>query len=370
MIYTISPHGQTSLQPLLLDFFKTDILHLTFREMDGLSHESWQTRKEEICNNITNSNIKLVLLDRTGDPCRLDDDEGYAPNNLTMRTELNEFCRCLIITDDFTYYYQPNDNIVFFPYNLWLPATKSIHIYYPYTDTVYDTTIEKTRALMCLNRNLEWHRIYLFSLLASKSWFNLIDYSFMNPLGDRLNNQVGVKKYLTDEELDVIRSYEYLLPIKLDYEQDIPNNKIPIMYSSGASSVNTPVYSCNAINLVTETTLVSGIALTEKTAKPFMAYQIPVIVGPIGASQFLEDIGLDMFSDYIPWKTWDHIEDHKLKIRMIVEFLDSLLSGPTAQQDILSTHQSFKSRLLKNKEYFHSPELEHILLQQIKSYTN
>jgi hypothetical protein len=364
MIYTLSPHEEPSLQPLLLDFFKTDILHLTFRELDGLNHASWQHRKEEIRNNIIFNNIKLILIDRTGDPCILDGHEGYAPNNLTMRTELNKFCQCLIITDDFTYYYQPNDNIVFFPYNIWLQATKSIHTYYPYKDTVYDTTIEKTCTLMCLNRNLEWHRIYLFSLLASKRWFNLIDYSFMRPLGDRLNNQVNVKKHLTDDELDIIRSYEYLLPIKLDYEQDIPEYKIPIMYSYGASSVNSPVYSRNAIDLVTETTLVNGIGLTEKTAKPIMAYQIPILVAPAGSSHFLEDIGIDMFSDYIPWKTWDNVEDHKTRMKMIVGFLDTIMNDP---DKILETHHKFKPRLIKNKEYFHSKEFANLLTDQVSN---
>jgi hypothetical protein len=375
MIYTLLPYDKpqlpqfSSLRPLLLDFFKTDILYLTHNALDGLSHNSWKTRKEEIRNNIIDNNIKLVLIDRTGDPCILDGHEAHTPNNLTMRAELNEFCRCLIITDDFTYYYQPNNNIVFFPYNLWLPATKSIHIYYIYTKTVYDTTIEKTRTLMCLNRNLEWHRIYLFSLLASKQWFNTIDYSFIRELGDRLDNQfnnyVNVKKYLTNEEVDAIHSYEHLLPIKLDYERDTPSDDISFVYSHGASSVDSPVYSRNAINLVTETTLVHGIALTEKTAKPIMAYQIPILVAPVGSSQFLEDIGIDMFSDYIPWKTWDNVEDHKTRMKMIVGFLDTIMNDP---DKILETHHKFKPRLIKNKEYFHSKEFANLLTDQVSNF--
>jgi hypothetical protein len=105
--------------------------------------------------------------------------------------------------------------------------------------------------------------------------------------------------------------------------------------------------------------------LTEKSCKPFMAYQIPIIVGAVGANQFFEDIGLDMFADYIPWKTWDHVSDHKLRIRMIVEFVNSLLANPEA---ILVTHQQFKARLIKNKEYFHSPAFENLLLDQILNF--
>jgi hypothetical protein len=103
--------------------------------------------------------------------------------------------------------------------------------------------------------------------------------------------------------------------------------------------------------------------LSEKTCKPFMAYQLPVIVGPVGASQFLEDLGLDMFPDYIPWKTWDSVPDHKLRIRMIVEFVNSILPN---SEEIVSAHHSFKTRLIKNKQYFHSPEFENTLLRQIR----
>jgi hypothetical protein len=93
-----------------------------------------------------------------------------------------------------------------------------------------------------------------------------------------------------------------------------------------------------------------------------MAHQIPIMVGPVGGSQFLQDIGLDMFADYIPWQTWDSVTDHKLRIRMIVEFVDSVLANPVA---ILTAHQGFRDRLIKNKLYFHSTEFENMLLRQI-----
>jgi len=57
-----------------------------------------------------------------------------------------------------------------------------------------------------------------------------------------------------------------------------------------------------------------------------------------------------MFSDYIPWKTWDSITDQKVKINKIVEFLDQIMSTPN---DILIVHRSFHARLRSNKQYFH-----------------
>jgi hypothetical protein len=110
--------------------------------------------------------------------------------------------------------------------------------------------------------------------------------------------------------------------------------------------------------------------LTEKISKTFTAYQIPILIAPSGSSQFLEDLGIDMFGDYIPWKSWDHIADHKLRIRTIVDFLDRLLSSDNAEQDILSAHLSFKYRLIKNREHFHSKEFENLLLKSIRSCTS
>jgi hypothetical protein len=96
-----------------------------------------------------------------------------------------------------------------------------------------------------------------------------------------------------------------------------------------------------------------------------MAYQIPIVVGPNGANKFLQDIGLDMFEDYIPWRSWDDEIDPKLKIQKIVEFLDQLLSSPTAEQDILQMHEQLHYRLIKNKERFHSQEFLDLLSQQL-----
>jgi hypothetical protein len=233
---------------------------------------------------------------------------------------------------------------------------------------VYDIEFEpKTKTLMCLNSTLVWHRIYLFSLLANKVWLKDIGYSFQPQVGNRPDvdfqnrlQEIAVTQFMTANERAVAESYAHLIPIRLPEDNRFYLNK---------SSIDNWIYRSYAINLITETSLTEGVMLTEKICKPFMAYQIPILIAPAGSSQFLEDIGLDMFSDYIPWKTWDHVPDHKLRIRMIVEFVDSLLSSPTAEQDVLLAHRRLHARIIKNKEYFHSTELKDILLKQIKSCT-
>jgi len=349
------------MQPLLLELFKTDILFLTSIEMEGVSNNSWPVLRSEITQFVSENSIKLIIINATGDPCILDDTiYGYGPSYLDMQSDLKKICKTIIISADFSYYYKPVEDILFFSYIMWIQSTRNIHKYYDYQDTVYDTDLEKTHPLMCLNRNLTWHRIYMLMLMYNKPWIDKVDFSFILPMENRLENKPVISKYITEEEKQVIRLIP--TPIFLDYERDILAWKIPIMYSHGASNVNTLAYTRNAVNLVTETSLTDGTVLTEKTGKAIMAYQIPILVTNPGQCQFLEDIGIDMFSDYVPWQDWDQIENHKERMQKIVEFVDTIMQDTDA---IMKTHRDFHPRLIKNKERFHSDEFSNLLLKQI-----
>jgi len=377
MIFTlprITPESARGTSLYLNQFFLKNTLVLDDSYTQGINREQWNLLLDKIKQFITDNDIQAVVIDRTSNPIILDYNQlAMAPTSIEMLENLSSITTAYILTGDFAYYYNPCPSIIFFPTFLWIIGGKliknlcNVHHY----DTIYDIDFKKkTKTLMSLNMNAVWHRIYLFSLLAGKSWFNDIGYSFYANVGYRqkLNfqsrlNDVVIVRSLSQQERDQANLYSHLLPVKIPGDENAEEKR---MWTTGSSSIDSWFYSDYAINLVTETSLTDGICLTEKTCKPFMAYQIPIIVGPIGANQFLEDIGLDMFSDYIPWKTWDNETDHKLKMRKIVEFLDQLLSSPTAEQDILSTHQSFRTRLINNKEYFHSKELENILLAQVK----
>lgn len=364
MFFTLTPQKNLSNLFILSRCFQKNILVLNFFDLQSISPKKLLSLRESVRKSIQANPIELLVIDITGDPEKIENPDSLVTIK-QLANNLSTLIKTVIVTEDFNYYYQPADGIRYFPYGLWIAATKSVHLYYSYQDTAYDTALEKTQPIMCFNRNLVWHRLYLFSLIANKSWFNKIKYSFISKLGDRLDSPYGIKQFLTTDEIEAIRCHGQLLPIQVEEEKNV--GRVPVMYNNGAISVNDPTHTTTAINLVTETSLTEGVVLTEKIAKPFMAYQIPILLGPVRANQFLEDIGLDMFSDYIPWKTWDHIEDHKLKIRMIVNFLHDLLSGSMADSNILSAHRQFHTRLIRNKEYFHSTEFENILLQQLKS---
>lgn len=358
MIHTLNTQNVNGNGALLQEHYDANILHLTFVELDGNDHDSWHRLREKIIKYVDTHLINLIVMDRSGDPCNLEDTQGgYGPSSLQMLNSLLSICRTIIITDDWKYYYKPNKNIKFVGTGLWHNSQKNIHKYYPFQDTVYDTTIEKTRPLMCLNRNLEWHRIYLLYLLHSKSWFGDIDYSFRLPL-DIKAEKPFILKHFTDTEIRTIESI--VTPIHLKEEK---NKEIKVCFEAGGSNVNLPVFN-NAINLITETSVDSGtgIVLTEKTAKALQAYQIPILIANAGASQWLEDLGIDMFSDYVPWKQWDSIEDTKHRIQTIANYVDDIMREPVA---IMNTHKNFHTRVRNNKERFHSKEFGNLLIRQL-----
>ena len=298
---------------------------------------------------VQEQDIQLILVDLTHNPYP-DADPGRRTTPRALQQQYSAVTTTRVLTSDYRYYYDPDPDFIFFPLFLWLFSTRQPMWY---ATVVYDTGFEKSKSIMCLNRTQCWHRIYLFGQLVQYPWFDQIDYSFVFPLGDVLE-KLPIPEYINTAELDHIRLYQDCLPVGLKNEDATKQHDV---------GVGHPIYCECAVNLVTETSITEGVMLTEKSCKPFMAYQIPIIVGAVGANQFFEDIGLDMFADYIPWQTWDSVLDHKLRIRLIVEFVNSLLVDP---QSILTTHRDFKTRLIKNKEYFHSTEFENMLLRQIR----
>jgi hypothetical protein len=149
--------------------------------------------------------------------------------------------------------------------------------------------------------------------------------------------------------------YAYAYPLLLPSDHTVQ--------TSLAMGVEHPVYGQTAVNLVTETS-VDVPFISEKTCKPFMARQIPIIVAVPGISQFLQDIGLDMFGDLVPWHSWDQQTDSVVRVGMIAEFVDQWIRGGT----ILKDYETVRSRVEKNKAYFHSEEFVNVVMYQMHKF--
>jgi hypothetical protein len=222
------------------------------------------------------------------------------------------------LTGNFDYFYTLQPGRVFFPVFVWMFSLRS-NLWFSSYD--FDAHNKKTKGAMCLNNHTRDHRTQLYNLLE--------------PVRDRMvytvNNQGLPGEPPNQHRVDV--------------------------------SVSHPVYSECCVNIVTET-VVHLPWLSEKTCKPFVARQIPIIVGAAGVNRFLEDVGLDMFSDIVPWKSWDSESDNTLRVEKIAEFVKQWIQ----QDSMLSTYRRVLDRVEKNKKHFHSEKFRNIIMNQMDSY--
>ena len=335
-----------------------NILHVGYI-LNGDNDLSNEKFIELLQHNIKSRQIDLVILDCTGEPWDVYFEYRVGLSPVKLQKILCKFCRTIIVTEDWHYFYNPDPVIVFFPYNLWIHSTQKIAQYYDNGKTVYEAQLTKTKPLMCLNRNLQWHRLYVLDKIAKASWLSAVDFSFVLPLGNKLEHPEVMEK-LTDSERHHLAQLD--LPMFLDYEKDCSIN---FGYSNGASNVNTPVYNRCAVNLITETSVDETNLITEKTTKAFSAYQIPIVIGKPGINQYLQDLGMDMFNDYVPWRSWDNEHNPRHRMEKILQFVDNIMQDPV---NILQAHQQFRPRLIANRNRFHSAEFADNITKQLKRF--
>lgn len=227
----------------------------------------------------------------------------------------------LILTNNFKFWYNPEPKRVFFPLFLWLfSLRKSMWDHYT---PVFDASRKKTKGIMCLNKIPRDHRTWLWEEFNRRKLVDSMMYTFVG------------HKTLPDETPEEVKM----------------NNDV---------GVGNLVYSKYAMNLVTETE-VNFPYLSEKTCKPFMARQIPIIVGSRGVNKFLSDIGLDMFEDIIPWRTWDNEAELTVRLEKITDCVEQWIRSG----GIVENYKLVLDRVEKNKQYFHSKEFRNVLMKQM-----
>jgi hypothetical protein len=222
------------------------------------------------------------------------------------------------LTNNFEYWYKPIKGVRFFPLFIWAYSLRKNIVWHE--DLFFDAGTNKTQGFMCLNNNHRPHRTRLHQLLSNSGSVPHIAYSID---GQGLPDETG---------------------------------------SNGHNDVGIghPVYDQTAVNIVTETSF-DQTYLCEKTCKPFIAYQIPVIVAGPGSSQWLSDIGLDMFEDLVPWHTWDSEPDPDTRLQKIATFVEHWIKQGTVLQD----YQRVLHRVKRNKQYFHSEAFRQRIMNQM-----
>ena len=298
-------------------------------------------------------NLDSILIDTTHNPVGLKQNmfgtfcKGQSIQNIE---QLVGFCKdyapTVVLHTDFNYV-ADTPNYFYFPVWLWMWSARLPLWYgneffkkqYGPKPRFYDVIENKTQGMCCLNRTPNWHRILFFNAVAEKPWLSKISYTFGNHgHGKRYEDAFY---FLRPDEIAEFESKKHHLPYIL-IEGD--------RQDTTDVGVSHPVWSTHTFNLVTESAM-DNTFLSEKTAKPFVSKMIPIILGPRNTAKHLQQAGLDMFGDIIPWHTWDDLADPRDRVKAVVEFLDEFL-----QQDLVAIYHANKHRVNRNKEVFHSEQ--------------
>jgi len=307
MIYNI--YGGSAAKPYLSQWFYQDIVIVSDLDI-------WHCDFDEK-NAKYNSKKIITLLEKH--PCKnvvVDVSQNAFPPKLIP----NELIGLTTLTSMYTEWYnQSAPDMHWFPIWMYMYSNRN-NFSHMYRDR-FDALGTKTHGVMCLNRGGRTHRVKFYHLM--KDYANLMCLTV--PIIDELPWQTG----------------------RLPGDGFDPDGVTPI----NDVGVEHPVYDQYAVNVVTETQT-EFPSLTEKCCKPFIARQIPILVGNVGINQFHVDIGFDMFEDIVPWRTWDQESNEDTRLEQIASFVKRWIDSGT----ILDDYRQVQDRVERNKQYFHSDQ--------------
>jgi hypothetical protein len=214
-------------------------------------------------------------------------------------------------------------------------------VFYAFTNTASDSYIHLKKStnyqirngFNSFNGSLRKQRI-LFLLELLKRNIDISNTSFLFYVGTPngycfiRNEYESMCKEMFEEHLisadDLKLLLKISLPIVIDYDVTEPT----YIFNEINDSYNHP------LNFVTEnvTGIVDGdeseyglITFTEKTLKPFLAHQIPMIYGLRGLNHILRELGFDLFDDLIQHNLYENIDDPHKRLLVMVDELERVL---------------------------------------------
>ena len=230
--------------------------------------------------------------------------------------------------------------------------------YYRHADWVIDLEknpkVDKNQYFICMNNRPRHHRlvsgVYMDYLnLLDKGIVSLNEQNYEDPGTSTFESMLLPHLNLyKDNYAEIIKNQWKITQPKLPLIVDNKNLHDKCM----PSDLNPDLYDNTLINLVTETyyhfqyNKVSNLFITEKTWKPFTAYQIPVIIGPKGEVDYLRCIGFDMFDDII-----DHSYDSEPDSTRVFGAINAL-KETIEKYDVEELSKITKERRIKNRELY------------------
>ena len=210
---------------------------------------------------------------------------------------------CLILSHN-PEHHAPNKGVLYYPY--WYLNSVKMFKTLPIIDN-------KKFVLGCLNANPRPHRIANLHLLKKKPYWDQCCTSFASadPMPWR-NDDVE----LNSDEIGFWNNIKNQLPDRQIFNQ---TNAI------GMQNI-LPAVTDSYIHLITETTVLQNIFLTEKTWRPIGGGQLFLTLGNPGTMHFLQSQGVDIFSDIIDHNYYDKEPDWRQRLKKLHEILDDLVN--------------------------------------------
>jgi hypothetical protein len=246
--------------------------------------------------------------------------------------------------------HQRFDRMLFYPY-LYHWAKKHFV-------THNSESLDKTYTWSCLNANPRPHRIYNFFYSYHKTYFKEACFTFHN--GDSTHTTREDDVVLDDEVTKFWDGIRHDLKTRSSLRDD-ENKKLELSLDTNCIH---PASSDSYVHLVTESTIISKIFMTEKTWKPIASGQLFLIFGNPGIVSHLRDQGVDVFDDIID-HGYDSTADWQLRLHQIHQQLEVLLA-----QDLKKLYINTHLRRQANIEKFFSGAFDQKYIQTIQQCIN
>ena len=252
-------------------------------------------------------------------------------------------------------------NQIYFPWYFAEACTKPDII-----DTNYSRTApgyardEKTYNFSCLNRNPKAERCWLYVQLHRTRFFNNTITSFY-------------PRYTWDADIDIQNLTGYMgkdlagffaneiMPTLPHCTQD----DLELWKSSPGHftrDIAHPGFSDAYVNIISEHNYELPF-LSEKTVKPIAAGQLFLMAGPKGSIKHLEDLGFDVFRDYIDHDYYDNESFTWTRLEKMIKIAESL--NQVGARDVY--HATYYRRE-RNRSHLFSEDLRNRIYRPIRQW--
>lgn len=212
----------------------------------------------------------------------------------------------------------------------------------------------KKNTILSLNGSARLHRTLLLLHLYKNNLIDRLEYSFrcydhsdvtkfQSDVFDDMVNELKQDNVISDSDVDILFDIKKKLPMIIDEYDGKPNEKSIEIFNSMVNLVTENVYGYFCCGYGRP-----SMSITEKTLKPFMTHNIPIVVALPKTISYMRDLGYDVFDDLID-HSYDNEYDEVKRMSMIIDELKRIIDF-----DFVSFYNKNKQRFVKNRELVYS----------------